>query len=380
MDVDPGWMLDNPQEGSSMSPSFTSSSREQNATSNLLEALGSSLDIRLVLERAYPFLRQLVPADYGALGVSSTGRPEDYEWTVANMPPSFFAAYPEMAPHDFVRTSVTQELNVVLRDEEMVSRTELEASMMYRRAREIGAPLEQVMAVMLHVDERWQSGLSLFREKRRPFSERERAALQRVTPAMANAVRNCHMFSAAVDWGTALETVLQDRGASIVLVAPPALEIKRTAGAARIIAKWFAPHEWRAGCLPEPLAAVLAQVATRPLSLGAPAKWAKRSADATLQISFVSLAGSSSKASWMLTLQEVPDAVPLPRAWQKLLTPREQEVISAAARGWDNVVISHELGCAEATVKKHMSNSFTKLGVESRAALLSLLAKLLRDE
>ncbi len=363
-----------------MSLSFTPNSREQKATANLLEALGSSLDIRLVLERAYPFLLQLVPADYGALGVSSTGRAEDYEWTVANMPPSFFAAYPEMAPHDFVRTSVMKKLNVVLRDEEMVSRSELETNMMYRRAREIGAPLQQVMAVMLHIDDRWQSGLSLYREKRRPFSERERASLQRVTPAMANAVRNCHMFGAAVDWGTALERVLHERGASIVLVAPPAIEIKRTAEAARIIAKWFAPHEWRAGCLPEPLAAVLAQVATRPLSLGAPARWTKRSADATLQISFIALTGASSKASWMLKLQELPDAVPVPRSWQTRLTAREQEVISAAARGWDNGVIADELGCKEATVKKHMSNSFTKLGVESRTVLLSLLTKLLRDE
>ncbi len=363
-----------------MSPTFTSGSREQNATSNLLEALGSSLDIQTVLKEAYPFLRQLVHADYGALGVSSTGRPEDYEWTVANMPPSFFAAYPEMAPHDFVRTSVSQKLNQVLRDEEMVSRHDLEANMMYRRAREIGAPLEQVMAVMLHVDERWQSGFSIFRDKRRPFSEHERDLLQQVTPAMANAVRNCHMFAAAGgDWKIALEKLLSDRGASIVLVAPPTREIARTDGATSIIEKWF-PDEWRTGCLPEPLAAVLAERASRPLSLGAPGKWSRRKADATLQISFFPLAGLSSKASWMLKLQEVPDAVPVPLAWQDLLTAREQEVACAAALGWDNLLISRVLGCTEATVKRHMSNSFTKVGVESRAALLSLLWQLLRDQ
>src|SRR5687768_9968765 len=160
-----------------MSRSFTPGSHEGEATLDLLEALGSSLDIRLVLERAYPLLLSLVPADYGALGISSSGKPEDYEWIVAQIPPAFFAAYPEMAQHDFVRTSVSSKLNVVLRDEEMVSRPELEANMMYRRAREVGMPLEQVMAVMLHVDDRWQSGLSLYRERRRPFSEAERASL-----------------------------------------------------------------------------------------------------------------------------------------------------------------------------------------------------------
>ncbi|MFS8066918.1 MAG: LuxR family transcriptional regulator, partial [Byssovorax sp.] len=177
-----------------MTRAHTPGSCEGKATLDLVEALGSSLDIRLVLERAYPLLLQIVPADYGALGISASGRSEDYEWIVSKIPPAFFAAYPEMAPHDFVRTSVVEQPNVVLRDEEMVSRADLETNLMYRRAREVGVPLEQVMAVMLHIDARWQSGLSLYRDKRRSFSERERAALERVTPALVNAVRNCHLF------------------------------------------------------------------------------------------------------------------------------------------------------------------------------------------
>src|SRR6185295_16059754 len=86
----------------------------------LVEALGSSLDIKVVLERAYPLLLELVPADYGALGISSTGQPQDFVWTVARMPPAFFAAYPEMAAHDFVRTAVAARPNLVMRDEEMI--------------------------------------------------------------------------------------------------------------------------------------------------------------------------------------------------------------------------------------------------------------------
>ena len=46
-----------------------------------------------------------------------------------------------MAPHAFVRAHVAKRPNVVLRDDEMVSRSELERNMMYRRAREVGAPL-----------------------------------------------------------------------------------------------------------------------------------------------------------------------------------------------------------------------------------------------
>ena len=62
------------------------------ATLNLLEALGSSLDIQIVLERAYPLLLELVPADYGALGISASGRAEDYAWIVSKIPPRWFPA------------------------------------------------------------------------------------------------------------------------------------------------------------------------------------------------------------------------------------------------------------------------------------------------
>jgi DNA-binding CsgD family transcriptional regulator len=357
-----------------MTRSFVSASREGEATLDLLEALGSSLDIRLVLERAYPLLLDLVPADYGALGISSSGRAEDFQWIVAQLPPSFFAAYSEMAPHDFVRTSVASKLNVVLRDEEMVSRAEIEANVMYRRAREVGAPIEQVMAVMLHVDDRWQSGLSLYRDKRRPFSETERAALQRITPAIANAVRSCHLFGASMEMGAALEALLLSRGGSIVLVAPPATEVGRTAGAATLIESWFAPHERRAGGLPDPLLALLAQATLGPVGQGFPVRWTKSRADATLQVSLVPLSGMG-RAKWMLVLEEEQSAVATPPAWRALLTPREQEVAAAVTRGWDNRLIASELGCSEATVKKHMQKIFDKLGVQSRTALVARAAE-----
>ncbi|NUQ77591.1 MAG: response regulator transcription factor [Polyangiaceae bacterium] len=356
-----------------MARSISSSSGEGNATLDLIDALGSSLDIRIVLERAYPLLLELVPADYGALGISSSGRPEDYEWMVSQIPETFFAAYPDMAPHDFVRTSVASKLNVVLRDEDMIARPDLESNIMYRRAREVGAPLEQVMAVMLHVDERWQSGLSLYRERRRPFTERERASLQRITPALANAVRSCHLFSAAAEWGAALNALLAVQGASVVLLASPAAEVARTAEAARLIDAWFDPHERRAGALPEPLLQALSQAA-EALGRCAPAQWSKSRADATLQVSFVPVTGMG-RAKWMLVLKEIASAASVPPAWQARLTPREQEVVAAVVRGWDNRLIGSELGCTEATVKKHLQKIFDKLGVQSRTALVARAAE-----
>lgn len=348
----------------------TSGSHERKATLDLVEALGSSLDIRLVLERAYPFLLQLVPADYGALGISSSGKPEDYEWIVAKIPPAFFVAYPEMAPHDFVRKSAVRQPNVVLRDEDMVSRAELETNMMYRRAREVGAPLEQVMAVMLHIDDRWQSGLSLYRERQRPFTRRERAILQDVTPAIVNAVRSCHLFADAVDWSVALEALLQDQAASIVLVAPPATEVARTEGAARLIEKWFGLHERRDGQLPAPILALLAR--------GVPGTWTRRGGDWTLDVSLVPLAGCMGRATAMLVLKELSSAIQLPAAWRVVLTPRQQEVTAAVLRGWDNRSIAGELDLVETTVKRHLQDIFDRLGVQSRTALVARAAELRR--
>jgi DNA-binding CsgD family transcriptional regulator len=350
---------------------FDPSHRESSVALQLFEALGASLDIRAVLKAAYPLLTRLVPADYGALGVSASGRPEDFHWTVAELPDAFFAAYPEMAAHDFVRSAVAARPNVVLRDEEMVSRRELESNPMYRRAREVGAPLEQVMAVMLHVDERWQSGLSLYRERRRPFTCDERALLQQVTPALANAVRNCHLFGAATDWKSALDTLLESQAVSILLVASDGQEVGRSAGVTRLLSRWFSPHELRGAYLPTPLASGFESA----VAGGPPITWQKRAGDTTLEVSLVALTGHAGRARWMLRFEERPASLRLPPSWQRVLTPREQQVTAAVLQGWDNRLIAAELGCAEATVKRHLQSIFAKLGLESRAALMARAAQ-----
>ena len=335
----------------------------------LREALGSSLDIHLVLERAYPLLLQLVPADYGALGISSSGRPEDFEWVVAKLPSAFFAAYPEMAAHDFVRASVAKRPNVVLRDQEMVNRPTLERNMMYRRAREVGVPLEQVMAVMLHVDERWQSGLSLYRDRRRPFTERDRATMQDVTPAIVNAVRNCHLHAAALDRGTALETLVPGWDEASAVVVPPALIVEQTAPATRLIEKWFDRHERRAGRLPAPLVAALARAALPPRSSsGERLSWTRREENTSLHVAFVRQTGGR---RWRLLLSERDHTILLPAAWASLLTPRQRAVTSAVLRGWTTQLIADEFGCTTDTVKVHMRDIFNRLGLSNRATLIA---------
>jgi DNA-binding NarL/FixJ family response regulator len=56
------------------------------------------------------------------------------------------------------------------------------------------------------------------------------------------------------------------------------------------------------------------------------------------------------------------------------LTPRETDTLRLIAKGLANKEIAHELGVSEVTVKTHVSNVLSKLGLQSRtqAALFAL--------
>ncbi|HET9932750.1 MAG TPA: helix-turn-helix transcriptional regulator [Polyangiaceae bacterium] len=320
------------------------------------------------MTEVYPLLVRLVPADCGALGVSASGRLEDYEWTVADLPTGFFAMYGEMAGHDFVRDSVVRSPNRVLRDQDMIDRTNLERNLFYRRAREVGTPIEQVMAVMLHVDDRWQGGLSLYRDRRAPFSALERDRLQRLAPALANTVRRCQLLERARDLGAALEVLLTKQGGAVVVANARAVELTRSDGATPLLESWFAPSERSEPQLPAPLADALLQFAHEPRQ-SSPRRWSRPGASSTLLVDFVELENDRSHGRWMLRFRESRHTTPWPPAWEALLTPREREVVACIAQGWDNRLIATELGCAETTVKRHLQNIFVKLGVETRSAL-----------
>jgi NarL family two-component system response regulator YdfI len=55
-----------------------------------------------------------------------------------------------------------------------------------------------------------------------------------------------------------------------------------------------------------------------------------------------------------------------------LLTERELEVLTAVARGERNKEIGRDLGVTERTIKAHLTNIYNKLGVDSRAAAVSV--------
>ncbi|HWL85439.1 MAG TPA: helix-turn-helix transcriptional regulator [Polyangiaceae bacterium] len=54
------------------------------------------------------------------------------------------------------------------------------------------------------------------------------------------------------------------------------------------------------------------------------------------------------------------------------LTLRERQILGYAALGHENKVIAYDLGIAHATVKVLMARAASKLGVRSRAELISV--------
>lgn len=72
------------------------------------------------------------------------------------------------------------------------------------------------------------------------------------------------------------------------------------------------------------------------------------------------------------TGQKEKTAGPAESHEQEVLTERELEVLTAVARGDRNKEIAYQLGITERTVKAHLTNVYNKLGVDSRAAAVSV--------
>jgi two-component system, NarL family, nitrate/nitrite response regulator NarL len=83
------------------------------------------------------------------------------------------------------------------------------------------------------------------------------------------------------------------------------------------------------------------------------------------------LAGGTSVPADLLLAGSASGETP----WLAALTPRETDVLRAAARGLSNKEIARELDLAEVTIKLHLSTIFRKIGVRSRTEAAMLAAK-----
>ncbi|RKH58219.1 LuxR C-terminal-related transcriptional regulator [Corallococcus llansteffanensis] len=345
--------------------------REQALISELTQALSSSLDLTEVLARAQGAITQLLPSDYAALCVSRPERPGDYEWLGLGAPGVLFTHYPELAAVDFVREAVAKRPNVALRDSDMLSRRELKRSLLYLRCRELGLPLEHVMAVLLELRQDWHGGFTLYREHAQPFSAREQALLNWLTPYLANTVRNCRMFSDVAMRGDLLDALFLHQGAECVVLEPPERETLRTPGAMALLGRWYPELEGSDVQLPQELTGHLRRLRDVQTPGRPGVDTLMRSGQQThLKVTFVELPEQRGTRPWAVMLQECSRSIPMPEQWRQKISKREADVVQGVLSNWSNETIAQDLGLTLNTVKTHLRNIFPKLGMESRMDLL----------
>lgn len=348
--------------------------REQRLTFELMEALISSLDVSKVLARAYEILSQLLAADYAAICISKPGRLPEYDWMVAAIPPQDFPN-DDTEPAQVMRSVVQQPHAVVNSRAPGVDMVQ-EPTRPPPRLRELDMPLEHVMTVLLDVGRDWHGGFMLYRDPRQPFSEREYALMQRITPLLAKTVHNCRLVGETLAHGSTLEQLFQLQGVESIVMASAHEERMRTPGATALLKRWFSKDMFGERELPPRLQERLALLSSGRKHPGEESHFITvQDERMSLRVNFVPLPERGSVRLWGLLLQEVA-AVAVPPAWHEELTPREVQVVDGVLRGWDNKLIAEHLVCSIGTVKKHLQRVFDKLGVDSRGALMNRAARM----
>lgn len=153
---------------------------------DVVDAVYRSERLDDVIQAVHAELQVLVPVDVVAICISRADGPL-YDWFTTDCPAQYFAEYPSLAVGDFVAAAVKRRPDQVVLDHEMGPRRELEASLLYRRAHELGLNFEQAMAVLVS-SESGHGGITLYRTRRRPFSESERRTLQLLVRPLARAI------------------------------------------------------------------------------------------------------------------------------------------------------------------------------------------------
>ncbi|APR80579.1 Transcriptional regulator, LuxR family protein [Minicystis rosea] len=334
------------------------------------EGLSSSFDVEIALRRGFEGILKLVGADYGAVALAGPERGAPLRWPTplqVDLPPIFLSTYQEMSEHDFLRDAAIKQPNIVLRDHQMIHRRGFQQNPFVIRAREIGAPIEQVMSLLIVVEGVGLCGLALYRDRQRPFSADAQRMLQRLTPTLKNTVERCWQYGELSRQRSLIETVLKKRHHAIVIVPPSNREIELTPAATELLDAWFEPVERRGGALPQPLLDALKKaMATEEKGLP-PKPWTVKGKTADLKVRFSRHSELRGNPSWAIELQE---ELHLPASWRERLTDRQAQVAEKLVLGWESRLIAEELGCRTRTVETHVQSILDALGMPDRRALM----------
>lgn len=347
------------------------SSAQAHALLRFGEVLHSTLDLRSAFRQAVPILQSVVGADHVALAVSRPGSRYDYEWLNTTLPEAFLGGYAAFAHRDFVRKAVAQAPNVVMRDQQMLSRKALERHLVYRHAKQSGARLEQVMAVMLAHEHSWSSGLSLYRSRKLPFSDTDASILQLLVPQICHAVQNSRTHQ-QLTTEALLGPTARAADIPIVWVSASLREVTRTPAATRLLEQYFRRDELHApglNGLPDGLLTPLREYAQRPDPVRVVRPWHRSDHLSCLHARYLRVPGTP---GWAIVLYVTGLAPEL----QRKLTPRLREVAGLLMRGLTNEEIAAREGRALATIKQQSGQIYARLGIRSKRDLIRLASGL----
>jgi DNA-binding CsgD family transcriptional regulator len=356
------------------------SAREYVQMNEIAKALSSSLCLPEVLGRARTLLAPLIPSDYMALCIVTPGQPVEYEWMGSAAPPALLDKYAEqLVAEDFVLKAVKDRRDTVLRDSEMISREDLERSLLYQRSRELSLRLEHVMATLLTVRPGVYGGFTLYRDRKRPFSLKSRAMLQFLSDHLANAIRNCRDMATAATSDRLLDVLHRRQGFEFIVLTPPAFEKARSEHATAVLEKWFAKSDRTRSGIPRALLEQL-DALTRMNALERPMAdtYMDSRDDEYLVVKFVELPEPDGTRPWALLLHQFSHSIPLPDELARQLTPAQVEVAKGILRNWNDRQIAEHLKSSPHTVKTHVKFVYKKLMCDGRADLMYQAARFLK--
>lgn len=335
---------------------------------DLITAFGEAPSLGEAFDEAYPLLKRLVPADHGALCLIPAEELGTFDWASADLPETFFRPYDEMAGEDFVLAAVSQSPNQAFRDQEMGQRSDLEKSRWYHYCRDLRMPIEHVMAAMLSVDQAWHGGLVLYRDRKKPFSDAERAVFQMLIKPLGSKLGICKRLWDTQQKATALETVMATTGLETIIFSPAGREVTRTQGASKLIERWYPSVPRGSGGVPEHLHERVKAAAKKGGVIASKEIETLERTHESLRVSLVPVP-EQGRISLALFLEVCgPEIAPECLA---RLTPAQIAVVKCVIQGWETPTITEHLGIKAGTLKKHLWNIFEKLGVSNRAALIA---------
>jgi DNA-binding CsgD family transcriptional regulator len=257
---------------------------------------------------------------------------------------------------------------------DFLSQEEFHASAIYRR---FYGPLgvEYQMAITLPAPRPVVVAMALSRSAR-DFSERDRQVLNVLRPHLVQAWYNARDQRQLRALLSAASEATADWGGQLIMLADPLVEV--TPGALVSLYRHFGPPSPSAPlprCVDRWVEGQRKLLGQDPLELQEPLRVGGRNGSVVLHY----LPSQRDHPGAILLRSEVP--VPKRRNLETLgLTDREAEIVECLISGETNAAIGHTLHVSPGTVKKHLDNIYTKLGVRGRGRLTAFVLDVLERQ